>query len=112
MADIFTSFLLTACIGTSGAYNAACKKSLEATYVQTGFSAEMNRFQSGAMSYGKKKKQSIFGHSVWIVDGVAAVAIIAKDKKANLVLPNLGVCDMFSTQLQPNKYGLKWEWHW
>ena len=109
---MITSLLLSACVGTSGSYNAACQKALESTYVQSGYSAQVNKFQSGAMSYGKNREHDVFGKSVWLVDGVAAGAIIAKDKKANLVLPNLGVCDIFSTQLQPNKYGLKWEWHW
>lgn len=112
MADMVTSLLLSACIGTSGSYNAACQKALESTYVQSGYSAKVSQVQSGLTSYGKSKERDVFGHSVWLVDGVVAGAIIARDKKANLVLPNLGICDIFSTQLQPNKYGLKWEWHW
>lgn len=112
MTDIFTSIIISACVGASGSYNPACQKALQSAYIQSGFSSTVQTFQTGAMAYGKTQEKLIFGKNESIVNTTVATAIVIKNKKADLSLPTLGLCDRLSTQLQPNSYGLKLEWRW
>ena len=93
-------------------YQPACQKSVEASYIQTGYKTTADQFQNGAASYGRTKETSIFEDKTWLINTTASAAIIAKTKKANLKLPTFGVCDSFSTQVQTNSIGLKWGWRW
>lgn len=110
--DLFTPLLVSLCVSTPGAYNTACQKATEATYVQSGWAAEMNTFQNGLERYGASRERAIFGGNTATVNSFVVVGVAIKTKKAKLNLPNLGLCDHFSTEIQPNSYGLKWEWRW
>lgn len=110
--DLFTPLLLSLCINTPNTYNTACQKSVEASYIQTGWAIEVNTFQSGVASYGTAKEKAVFGKSTGVINTVFMAGIAAKNKRVNLTLPNLGLCDSFSTELRPNNYGFRWEWSW
>lgn len=112
MADFFTPLLLSACIGTSGSYNAACQKALESAYIQSGVSKQVSIFQSGVEKYGKTQEKVVFGKSEWIVNGAVGLGMVVKNKKASVNLPTLGICDKLSTQIETNKMSLNFGWHW
>jgi hypothetical protein len=93
-------------------YQSACKSATQATFQQTGWEKATSDFQNGAASYGRSQENSTLGSEAKTVNIVAAAGIAYKEKKLNLNLPNLGVCDKFSTQLDSNTYKLLWEWKW
>jgi len=110
--ELLTPLLISVCIGTSGNYNPACKKAVEATYVQIGYKSDVNSFQSGAIEYGKKKETTIFGDNVTLVNTVVLTGVAAKTKKATIPLPNLGICNSASTTIKQNSAGLTLGWSW
>lgn len=110
MPDFLLPLFLNACM--SGTYNYSCQRIIEASYVQAGYSSQVNTFQNQVMDFGKSKEKSTFGNSTNTVNTLVAAGIILKNKKADLSLPNFGVCDRFSTQIQPSTYGVKIEWRW
>ena len=112
MADFFTPLILSLCVGTPTAYNNACQKSVQSAYIQSGWQKEANSFQSGAMSYGKKEEKETFGSTTWLVNLTAASAVAVEKKKAVIPLPKFGFFDKISTDIEPNKYGLNFGWHW
>jgi hypothetical protein len=111
VSNLFTPLLISVCTGMAQ-YQAACQKSTEAFFVQSGWESTTTQFQNGATSYGKTQENSNLGSNAVILNTTAAAAIAYKEKKLNLNLPNLGVCDKFSTQLDSNTYKLLWEWKW
>lgn len=80
--------------------------------MQTGYDSQVNKFQSQVTDYGKNQEKSTFGANTNTVNTLVAAGVIVKNKKADLTIPNAGICDRFSTQIEPNKYGLKLEWRW
>lgn len=112
MSDFFAPLLMSLCAGTIGTYNNACHKALEAGYVQSGYQAQVSTVQGQLATFGKTKEHEILGKNEAIVNGLVATGVVVKEKKVDLTLPTLGVCDRFSTQLQQDKYGLKLEWRW
>lgn len=110
--EFLTPLLLSVCVGVASQYNPACQKAVEATYVQTGYAAEVGKFQSGAMAYGKKQESAIFGDKTALVNTVVLTGVAVKNKKAVIPLPNLGICNSASTTLQQNSAGLNLGWSW
>ena len=112
MSDVFTPLLLSICTGVSAQYNQGCQKVIQSAYMQSGYQVTVNQFQNGATSYGKVQETNTFGDETWMINTLGASAIMVKQKKANLNLPNFGVCDKFSTQIQTNSLGFNWKWNW
>lgn len=110
--EYLTPLLVSVCVGVSSPYNPACKKAVEATYVQTGYAAEVAKFQSGALDYGKKKESSIFGDKTSLVNSVVLVGAAVKNKKAVIPLPNFGICTSASTTIKSDSAGLNLGWSW
>jgi hypothetical protein len=112
MSDYFAPLLLSLCTGTVGNYHAACESSINSAYAQSGYQAQVSTFQGQVANFGKHKEHEILGSNDTIANTLVATGMVVKQKKVDLSLPNLGLCDRFSTQLQPEKYQLKIEWKW
>jgi hypothetical protein len=112
MSDFVLPLLISICSGSIGTYNVACNKSVEASYQQSGYASQVNKFQDGAMSFGKYQEKQLFGSTTATINTVVAAGVIVKNKKATFILPNLGFCDRMSTDLQPEMVNLRLEWHW
>jgi hypothetical protein len=110
--EFLTPLLVSVCVGVTSQYNPACQKAVEATYVQTGYAAEVSKFQAGVTEYGKKKESAVFGNKTALVNTIVLTGVAVKNKKATIPLPNFGLCNSMSTTLQSNSAGLNFGWSW
>jgi len=71
-------FIISLCSGTSGNYNQACNKTVEATSITVG----VNQFENQITQYGNEKGQRIFGKEAWnttgFIGGITYQSVVKK----------------------------------
>ena len=110
--EFLTPLLVSVCTSIASVYNPACQKAVQATYQQTGYAAEVSKFQAEVTDYGKKKEIVIFGNKTVLINTMVITGAAVKNKKATIPLPTFGICNSISTTLQPNSAGMNFGWSW
>lgn len=114
MAYLFSTGIASLCaaLASSGQYDQACNKAVDAGTRQTGIrqtfdgaeDKSMQVFTQEAESYTPKPIQDVAATGVFVYRA-------ARNKKVELKLPTMGVCDSMSSELTPASYALTVRWY-
>jgi hypothetical protein len=110
---LIESTILSICMSASGQANLACTNAVQAGAKQSGFEQMTNSYEShqvrileeGTYSYMGRENAEIAGGTLWLAN--AAVT-----RKASLALPNFGLCDKLSTEVNRDSARLVLRWFW
>lgn len=108
---LIDTLIVTSCVGLSGVQQDACNKALEAGSKQSGISQTMNTYekhelnslQDGAINYLGKDTVNVLGGMGWLTKSLV-------EKKASFGLPNFGICDKLTTEINTNTTKLVFKW--
>lgn len=108
---LLDSLIVFSCVGLSGQQNDACNKALTAGSQQSGITQTANTYESNQMKMLETDANKWFGQdAVTAVGGTAWVTKSLVEKKASIGLPNLGICDKLSTEINSNTAKLVFKW--
>lgn len=111
MASLFGQAIVAVCIGTSGQYNQACNKAVDATSQQIGFRQQVDKTEDVSNHLLMSQGERTLGHAAMWTLGVGAYAYKANREKAVVFkVPTLGVADSVTNRVTPNSYGLNFQW--
>jgi len=108
---VFDSLIMAACIGSSGVQHDACTKALEAGGNQSGIERNVDTYEKRKLENAKESAISYLGKdSVNVVGGTAWLAKVMIDRKATVRLPNFGICDGLTTEVDEKLARLVFQW--
>lgn len=111
---LLTSAIMSACMGIStGQYNTACDKALEAEMKQTGVEQQESSGEKKTMDWGTKVAKDNLGETGAAV--VAATVFTAKsytEKKLSFPIKDTGICNTLSPEIKKDSAALNFIWKW
>lgn len=110
MSNILSATIAMMCLGTSGNYNPACHKALEAGAVQSGYEAQFSNVENKTVAVGKDKAEKVLGNQKWFLGVALYTAKTVKEKKADFNVPSLGICDSINGEVAQKSYGMTLKW--
>lgn len=108
---IISSLITVSCIGLSGQNNDACTKALEAGTKQSGIEQETDTYESNKLKYLETGSYNVLGkENAQVMGGTIWLTKMIVDKKASINLPNLGICNSLTTQIDTTSAKLVFKW--
>ncbi len=108
---LLDTLIVTSCVGLSGASQDACNKALTAGAKQSGIEATANNTEQKITKAADKDAKELLGTgTVNVVAGTAFLVKSVASKSAVLNLPNLGICNTMTINInqQQSLLNLKW----
>lgn len=103
--------IAAACMNSPSNYIQACTNAADAGTRQVGIRQNVDMFETFTSKFADKEAQSLFGKKGVSVMGTGMFIYKATtDKKVNLPLPSMGLCDQVSTELTTDSQLLRLQW--
>jgi hypothetical protein len=108
---LLESAVFSVCIGSTGAYNTACHKAVEAEENQSGFSQTTNAYENHQLRLVEKDADEYLGaDTVGVIGGLTWIGKSISAKKATFGLPNLGICSKLVAEVNEHEARLIFKW--
>lgn len=113
MAGLLGQAIVLMCVSTSGQYNAACNKAIDAGTRQVGLRQNADNLEEKSVELAKTKSTETFGPApVAVVTAGVYTYKVFKEKSIIFKLPDVGIADTISNQITDKSYKLNFTWRW
>lgn len=110
MASLMTSAIVALCVSSPAMYQSACNSAVDAGTRQVGLRQDVDSFEEKTVSVAKSKTEAALGDQKWFLGAALFSAKVAKEKKVDFKVPDIGVADSIKGTVAPKSYGMVFEW--
>lgn len=110
--SLLGSIIVSVCVGTApGSYPTACSAALDAGTRQSGFDKDFETVERNGSRYGTYLyEENVPENAKPFLGSLVFLAKTAIDRRVDVPLPTLGVCDKVVTELTPSSAIISMKW--